>query len=208
MFLRRRGFIMAGRPTGSGGKAEELTKEQIRRIDKWLTDTVHEHRNRALLYLGLGSGMRISEMVGLLVKDVAPNGEVLPRVVLERHSTKSGRSRTVALSRQAVTNLKRYMKEVPPRSVDHPLFPSQKHPDRPMSANWAVQLVQGIFRGAGVPNASSHSLRRTHANALRRRGVDLMVIMQQLGHATLAVTQRYFEVDPLEVQVAVDQLKF
>jgi site-specific recombinase XerD len=59
-----------------------------------------------------------------------------------------------------------------------------------------------------VANASSHSLRRTHANTLRRNGADLMIIKEQLGHASLAITQRYFETDPMEVQAAVDTLKF
>ena len=198
----------SGRPTGSGGKAEELTAQEIRRIDKCLIGTRHEFRNRCLLYLGLGSGMRISEMVALKVKDVAPHGEVLNRVVLEKHATKSGRSRTVALSSQAVGHLKKYLATVPPKSVEAPLFPSQKHPDKPMNSTWAIQMLHDMFREAGVANASSHSLRRTHANTLRRNGADLMIIKEQLGHASLAITQRYFETDPMEVQAAVDTLKF
>ena len=78
---------MPGRPRGTGGKAEELTKDEIKRIDKCLTDTRHEIRNRALFYLGLGSGMRISELVNLRIKDVAPHGAVLNRVVPTRDRT-------------------------------------------------------------------------------------------------------------------------
>lgn len=43
---------------------------------------------------------------------------------------------------------------------------------------------------------------------LRRQGVDLMIIKEQLGHSSLATTQRYFGVDPLEAKLAVDKLKF
>ena len=95
-----------GRPRGTGGKAEELTPAEIRRIDKCLTGTRHELRNRALFYLGLGSGMRIGELVALAVKDVAPHGKVLSRIVLEKHITKAKKSRTVALSRQAVAHVR------------------------------------------------------------------------------------------------------
>lgn len=65
-----------------------------------------------------------------------------------------------------------------------------------------------MFLDAGVANASSHSLRRTHANTLRRNGADLMIIKEQLGHSSLAITRRYLIADPVEVQNAVDQLKF
>jgi len=200
---------MAGRPRGTGGKAEELTPDQIRRIDKCLTATRHELRNRALFFLGLGSGMRISEIIGLEVGDVFSNGKTFDRIVLEKHSTKSKRSRTVAVSKQAVKHLQVYLDSLParPRPPD-PLFPSQTRPRRPMSDTNAITTLKRMFQSAGVEHASSHSLRRTHANTLRRNGVDLKVIQEQLDHSSLAVTERYFSVDPLEAQRAVEQLKF
>ncbi len=77
-----------------------------------------------------------------------------------------------------------------------------------MNNTWAVQLVDKMLKDGGIANASSHSMRRTHANTLRCNGADLMVIKEQLGHSSLSVTQRYFETDPLEVQAAVDRLRF
>jgi integrase/recombinase XerD len=199
----------AGRPKGSGGKAEELSAEQVRRIDKCITGTRHELRNRALLYFGLGTGMRIDEIVGLRFGDIAPNGRVLSRVVLEKHSTKSKRSRTVSVSKQALQHLREYLQERKPKpGAEDPLFAGAKNSHRPMNTTYAVQLLGRMLRDAGVANASSHSLRRTHANALRRGGADLMVIKEQLGHSSLATTQRYFGVDPIEAQRAVDRLRF
>jgi len=200
---------MAGRPRGTGGRAEELTPDQIRRIDKCLTGTRHEKRNRALFYLGLGTGMRIGELVGLRVKDVAPKRRVRSRIVLEKHSTKSKRSRTVAISKQAVKHLQEYLdRRGPGPDTSEPLFPSQRRPNRSMTDTNAILALKRMFQVAGVENASSHSLRRTHANALRRQGVDMKVIQDQLGHSSLAVTERYFEVDPLEHQRAIEQLRF
>ena len=74
---------MAGRPKNTGGQAEELSPEEIRRIDRCLAGTLCEHRNRALLYMGLGSGMRIDEIVKLKIRDIAPHGKILSRIVLE-----------------------------------------------------------------------------------------------------------------------------
>jgi len=227
---------MAGRPRGTGGRAEELTQDQIHRIDKCLTGTRHELRNRAIFYLGLGSGMRISEIIGLEIGDVADRHRVRGRIVLEhpalrqrsararhkspKHSTKSTpkrrgaannakRSRTVAVSKQAVKHLQEYLDSLTARPRPAaPLFPSQTRPRRPMTSTNAIMILRRMFLAAGVENASSHSLRRTHANTLRRNGVDLKVIQEQLGHSSLAITERYFDVDPLEQQRAIDQLMF
>ncbi len=200
---------MAGRPKGTGGRAKELSADEIQRIDKCLASTTFEMRNRALLYLGLATGMRISELVGLRVRDVAPFGKVVRQIVLERHSTKSRRSRAVHVGRQGVTHLKAYLQDRQTlEKRDAPVFPSRSRKDRPMSANSAVQVLTTLFERAGVAHASSHSLRRTHANALRRNGADLKVIQEQLGHASLATTERYFVVDPLEKSRAVDKLWF
>jgi len=177
---------MAGRPRGTGGRAEELTPDQIHRIDKCLAGARHELRNRAIFYLGLGSGMRISEIIGLKVGDVADRRRVRGRIVLEKHSTKSKRSRTVAVSKQAVKHLQEYLDSLPARpGPGEPLFPSQTRPRRPMTSTNAIMILKRIFQVAGVEHASSHSLRRTHANTLRRNGVDLKVIQDQLGHSSL-----------------------
>ena len=40
------------------------------------------------------------------------------------------------------------------------------------------------------------------------QGIDLKVIQQQLGHSSLAITERYFQVDPIEHQRAIEQLRF
>jgi len=197
-----------GRPIGSGGQAKELSDDEIKRIDKCLTGTFFEHRNRALFYLGLRSGMRISELCGLTVGDVRDSlGEVLEEVVLEKHSTKSKKSRTVYLSSQAQKTLQLYFEKPPKNRLEtFPLFPNRR--GKSLTANAAVTVLKKMFDQAGIKHASSHSRRRTHANALRRRGVDLKIIQEQLGHSSLATTERYFQVDPLEAKLAVKGLKF
>jgi len=201
--------IMAGRPKGTGGKARELTKTEIKRIAKCLGGTLHEGRNRALLFFGLGSGMRVSELCGLTLGDVAYRGQALNQVVLEKHSTKSKKSRTVHISKQAQRAVETYLEQRDDVDVaEAPLFPSSKKVSVALTANGAVIILGRMFERGGVSGVSSHSLRRTHANSLRRAGADLKIIQQQLGHASLSTTERYFDVDPLEVERAVGQLSF
>ena len=201
---------MAGRPKGTGGQAEELARAEVTRISKCLAGTRHELRDRAMLYLGVGSGMRIGELSQLRVGDIrGADGRLLSRVVLEKHSTKSKRSRTVAISSQALGHVRRYLESRNPApGDDEALFPSQRSHQRPMTTNHAVAVIKKMLEEAGVENASSHSLRRTHAANLRRNGTDLEIIRRQLGHRSLATTQRYLGVDPIEVAAAVEGLRF
>ncbi len=209
------------RPTGSGGKAKALTYEEIKRVDRCFTGTSTEQRDRLFLYLGLGSGMRIGELTQLTVGQTAPFGSVLDQIVLDKHATKEGRSRTVFLSPQAVQQLKTYLAHLPtiPRverlieregTLSHtfPLFWSRKKPFSPVSPNTGAKILTRMFKQAAVSGASSHSLRRTHANNLRRSGADLKIIQEQLGHSSLAITERYFDVDPLEKSAALAKLRF
>jgi len=118
-----------------------------------------------------------------------------------------GKSRTVFLTKQSVEHLRRYLDSRGGISATDPLFPTQKR-NAPMLPNVAAQIIGRIFRLAGVENASSHSMRRSHANALRRNGADIKIIKEQLGHSSLAITDRYFEVDPMEARKAIAGLRF
>lgn len=195
------------RPKGSGGQARVLTEQDLKQVSGFLHTQRHGLRDRALIYFCLGSAARIGEACGLLIQDVrAPNGRILKQVVLELHSTKSKRSRTIHLSPQAREHLKAYLDSRGPVEPDAPVFLTQK--GCRLSAAAGSQLVAKIFREAGLVNASSHSLRRTAANQLRRNGLDLGALQSLMGHANLNTTAVYFRVDPLEVSRAIERLRF
>lgn len=194
-----------GRPKGTGGQSKALTPDEIRRIDLEFSGP-YETRNRAIFFWGLGTGMRISEIVGLRLKDVAPHGKVLSEIVLEKHSTKGKKSRTVYVSKQAQTTLDHYLRERGDLdNLEACVFQGKRGPLTPKGA---ARMLNGVFRDAGVCNATSHSLRRTHANTLRRKGVDLRIIQKQLGHSRLSTTAAYLAVDPEEMTKAVEDLRF
>lgn len=193
------------RPKGTGGKAKTLTIEEIRRIDRAF-DGPYALRDRTIMYWGLGTGMRISETVGLYVRDVAANRKVLSEVVLEKHSTKGRRSRTVYVSIQAQRAMELYLRTQ--KVFDKSQTRVFQGIRGPITAKWAGKVFHQACIDAGIPNATSHSLRRTHANTMRRNGVDLRIIQEQLGHSRLTTTATYLMVDPVEAASAVRDLHF
>jgi len=188
-----------GRPRGSGtGQARELTPEEVERLTKCCGT-----RDRALVWLCLGGGLRVSEAVHMRREHVSSDGSVL----VEGSTAKSRETRRVWLTPQARKHLAAYLLERGSAPASAPLFPSRSGGGH-MHPNWACRLVDGLLKAAGVDGATSHSLRRTHANTLRRQGVDVVVIKDQLGHASLATTAAYLSASALERAETLARIRF
>jgi len=154
-------------------------------------------RDRAVLEVLYGSGLRVSELANLDLGDVdLKQGSV--RVV-----GKGNKERVVPLGRAAIAALEAYLEvrtSLPKRASAHPkaLFLSAR------GARFGVRQVpllvhrQGAL-GAGRGDLHPHALRHTCATHMLEGGADLRAIQEMLGHASLATTQRY-------THVSLDQL--
>jgi len=145
-------------------------------------------RDAAVLALLYGSGLRISEALGLKRKD-ADDRDAL--TVLG----KGNKTRMVPVLPQVTKAIADYVAlcpyDLPP---DGPLFVGAR--GGPLSPR-IVQLAMARLRGAlGLPDtATPHALRHSFATHLLARGGDLRAIQELLGHASLSTTQIYTAVD-------------
>jgi integrase/recombinase XerD len=98
---------------------------------------------------------------------------------------------------------------------DVPLFPSSRYEvdlrrglrrPKAMTSIAAANVFKAWFTKAGIENASSHSFRRTFANRLRRKGVDVKVIQDLLRHSHLNTTMKYLQADQVELSKAVENI--
>jgi len=146
-------------------------------------------RDAAVLALLYGSGLRISEALGLTRADFAGNADTVTVM------GKGRRQRMVPVLPQVLQLIADYVGLCPyDLPADSPLFVGAK--GGPLSAR-VVQLAMARMRGAlGLPEtATPHALRHSFATHLLARGGDLRAIQELLGHASLATTQIYTEVD-------------
>ncbi len=148
-------------------------------------------RDAAALALLYGSGLRISEALGLKPKDIPAPDTSDTLIVLG----KGGKTRMVPVLPQILRMIAQYMLlcpyELPP---DSPLFVGAR--GGPLSPR-ILQLTMERLRGAlGLPDtATPHALRHSFATHLLARGGDLRAIQELLGHASLSTTQIYTAVD-------------
>lgn len=162
-------------------------------------------RDRALLWCAVGAGLRASEAADLRVGDVGQDGSILVR------AGKGDEARIIYLTGQALEAVQQWRVTLEDQSEDAPLFPSRKRRNGkavPMTAGSAVDHIAALMQQAGIQNASSHSLRRTHAQNLEEAGADLRVIQAQLGHKDPGTTQKYLAAYPPRHREQVRGLQF
>lgn len=149
-------------------------------------------RDRALLELIYGSGLRVSEAVGLTLQDVHfDEGYV-------RCRGKGRKERLVPLSGASTAYLRRYLDEVRPQwqgnGVRSEVFLSNR--GKPLSRKTVWQLIRGYARRAGLAKkVKPHMLRHSFATHLLANDAPLRVIQEMLGHADISTTQIYTRVD-------------
>jgi integrase/recombinase XerC len=148
-------------------------------------------RDAAVLALLYGSGLRISEALGLRVKDIPRPGRGDTLVV----TGKGNKTRMVPVLLLVLKLVDDYFAICPyARTPDAPAFVGAK--GGPLSPR-IIQLVMARLRGAlDLPEtATPHALRHSFATHLLARGGDLRSIQELLGHASLSTTQVYTAVD-------------
>jgi integrase/recombinase XerC len=147
-------------------------------------------RDAAVLLLLYGSGLRISEALGLLRKDAPLDGRDVLRIV-----GKGDKERLVPVLPVTQAAVARYIALCPyTLAPDGPLFLGAK--GGRLSPR-IIQLVMERMREAlDLPaTATPHALRHSFATHLLSAGADLRQIQELLGHASLSTTQVYTEVD-------------
>jgi integrase/recombinase XerC len=148
-------------------------------------------RDAAVMALLYGSGLRISEALGLKRREVPEPGRGDVLVVLG----KGGKMRMVPVLQNVLALIADYVAICPyGLPADGPIFVGAK--GGPLSPR-IVQLAMARIRGAlGLPEtATPHALRHSFATHLLARGGDLRAIQELLGHASLSTTQIYTAVD-------------
>jgi integrase/recombinase XerC len=148
-------------------------------------------RDAAVMALLYGSGLRISEALGLKRRDVPSPGAGDVLVV----TGKGNKTRMVPVLQNVLALIADYVAVCPhPLVPEGPIFVGAR--GGPLKAR-IIQLTMERLRGAlGLPHsATPHALRHSFATHLLSRGGDLRAIQELLGHASLSTTQIYTGID-------------
>lgn len=148
-------------------------------------------RDAAVMALLYGSGLRISEALGLKRREVPRPGEGDVLIV----TGKGNKTRMVPVLQNVLALIQEYVAMCPyPLPAEGPIFVGAR--GGPLSPR-IIQLAMERLRGAlGLPDsATPHALRHSFATHLLSRGGDLRAIQELLGHSSLSTTQVYTGID-------------
>ncbi|MDQ3208998.1 MAG: tyrosine recombinase, partial [Gemmatimonadota bacterium] len=149
-------------------------------------------RDRALLELAYGAGLRVSELCGLGLTDL------LLAENLVRIFGKGGKERLVPIGRSVIGAASVYLHQMRPvldrgKSKNRVLLNAR---GEPLSRVGAWGVVRRATQRAGITKrVTPHTLRHTFATHLLEGGADLRAVQEMLGHADLSTTQIYTHVD-------------
>jgi integrase/recombinase XerD len=149
-------------------------------------------RNRALLELGYGAGLRVSELCGLTIGDLWMS-DGLVRVM-----GKGSKERLVPIGRSVISACAVYLQQTRPqidrgKSQNRLLLNAR---GGPLSRVGAWGIVKQAARAAGITKrVTPHTLRHSFATHLLEGGADLRAVQEMLGHADLSTTQIYTHID-------------
>lgn len=197
-------------------QAKVLTEKEVRKVLLFIASRNHAVRNRAMFVVLNQTGMRVGELASLRLCDVlTQNGDLVDEIRLSADQTKGSKGRVVVVSEKARAEIKTYLQErfkikdllaLTLTDTTRALFTTQKEPNRGFSASTLAQHFHHMYKGAGIAGASSHSGRRGFITNLANKGVSVRVLMELAGHKSLAVTQKYIDVNPEMMRQAVEML--
>lgn len=145
-------------------------------------------RNRAMLTMLYGAGLRVSELCGLRWRDLAPRDAAGQVTTMG----KGGKTRAVLLSANTWRTVQALRGDA---GADDPVFLSRKGGHLDPATAW--RIVKTAAARAGLsPDVSPHWLRHAHASHSLDRGAPLSLVKDTLGHASVATTGRYLHARP------------
>lgn len=151
-------------------------------------------RDRTLMELIYGGGLRVSEAVGLRLADISRENLAIHVV------GKRGKHRWVPVPGVTMDWIDHYVRGARgtlERSPSELLILSNR--GLAMRRTTVYLMLQAASKLAGLPNVHPHQLRHTYAVHLLKGGADLRALQELLGHASIATTQVYTQLDNAEV---------
>lgn len=165
-----------------------LTLDEVDSLLDINIETPFDARNKAILELMYGTGLRISEVISLEFKNIDYE-ECIVRVM-----GKGSKERIVPINDIALSALKNYVVNYRPLLVKKTLnnFIFLNNHGEPMTRQGVFKMIKSESFKKGIDkNISPHTLRHTFATHLLENGADLRIIQELLGHEDISTTQVY-----------------
>ena len=171
-----------------------LSDKERNKLFKVCELTSYPSRNRLIVAFWFFAGLRAIEIANLKISDVfGADDTVNDTIVLSAEQTKGNKSNVLHIGKKLQREIRCFVTQYPhiTRSRENRLLRTQR-------GVFSSQSIQNLFRQlyqlANIPNASSHSGRRTFITNLSEKGISTRVIQELARHTSMVTTQCYIDV--------------
>jgi len=195
-----------------------LTLEEIDKIGKYFEDGAASYpswlRDYTMIILACYTGLRISELLSIKVKDVCAYGKIVDDVYIQKGKVKGKKAgRTAKINSYCKELVKRYLDEYDliaraDLTPDMPLFPSQKGGS--IQYRQAYNIFMNTFKACKFTGRlGTHTGRKTFAKiAFEKLGGNLIDLQKLLGHTDIKATVSYCSFNTEKINKVLDEIKF
>lgn len=170
--------------------------EKVYEIQDFLLE--QNDRNYILFLTGIYTGLRISDILRLKVKDV--KGDYID--IMEKKTKKQKKIRIIPEFKR---ELKKYIED---KDDDEYLFKSRKGVNKPIRRSMAYKILKGAAYVCGLENIGTHTLRKTFGYHMYMSNKDVAMLQEIFNHSNPKTTLRYIGVTQDTIDKAMGKLSF
>lgn len=176
-------------------------REQVKAVENYLAN--QSKRNRLIFVIGINSGLRISDILGLNVEDVKN------KTYIEIKEKKTGKYKRFPLNKKLKNLIKEYLVErANTYSItgDNPLFVGKKH--KRLDRSQVYRFLNDACKNLGITiNVGTHTMRKTFGYFFYKKFNDVALLQKILNHSSPAITLRYIGIAQEEIDISYNNFE-
>ncbi|MCR5291739.1 MAG: site-specific tyrosine recombinase XerD [Eubacterium sp.] len=193
-YLQEKGIVKKNPATGvSTPKVEKRVPEAltVEEVTKLLAQpsgkSNKEVRDKAMLELLYATGMRVSELISLRLRDVHLQFDYI-------ECTDNNKTRVIPIDKQAKLALSNYIHKVRPSMCEASEYLFTNVRGEQMSRQGFWKIIKGYAAKAGIDkDITPHTIRHSFASHMVNNGADIKAVQEMLGHSDISSTQIYLK---------------
>lgn len=168
--------------------------QKIRQMKEWLLVN-KTYRDYFLLFLGLNTGLRISDLLRLRVMDVRNKNEI--KIITQ----KTGREIKIPLNYDVQFEIKKFVEN---KSESDFLFQSREGNNNHITSVQADRILKAAAKECGVSSWGTHSMRKSFGYHYYQKNKDIFFLMSLFGHSSQHQTLRYIGVTEDQIRDSLE----
>ena len=171
------------------------------------SDTVHavgkelkakNERDYIMFMVGIYSGLRISDILKLKIKDVKSRNSINIR------EKKTGKQRMFEINNALKRELEKYIAD---KDTSEYLIKSKKGCNKPLDRSQAYRILNKVGKQFKLEAIGTHTLRKTFGYHFYKQTKDIVTLQQIFNHSDPSVTLRYIGIEQEDINIAMKKFK-